>query len=191
MAQRGWFIDLGRCIGCQSCTVACKAEQNTAPVVAPLVFKGRNIQRPLHVSYRWVVAREGGTYPNVTRSFVSSACNHCEDPACIKACPVKGISKRADGIVLIDQDKCIGCKYCMWACPYGAPQWNEMTQKVEKCTMCVERVDKGLEPACATTCVGKALTYVENFNSSQSGANAPDGFANPVVTKPSIRFAKA
>lgn len=188
MAQRGWVIDLGRCIGCHSCTVACKAEQNTAPSNSPLLFKGGSLQRPLHLSYRWVVVQEGGTYPNVWRTFVTSACNHCREPACIEACPVDGISKRADGVVLIDQEKCIGCKYCLWACPYGAPQWNEITQKVEKCTMCVDRLDKGLQPACVTTCVGKALTYVPDFDSRRSGESAPDGFANPATTIPSVRF---
>ena len=190
MAQRGWLIDLGRCIGCHSCTVACKSEQNTAPVNSPLLFKGRNIQRPLHLSYRWVVVREGGTYPDVWRTFVTSACNHCQEPACMKACPVDAISKRAsDGIVLIDEDRCIGCKYCIWACPYGAPQWNDATQKVEKCTLCVERTEKGLQPACATTCVGKALAYIPDFNVAESGQNAPEGFANPALTRPSTRFA--
>ena len=191
MAQRGWLIDLGRCIGCHSCTVACKSEQNTAPGNSPLLFKRGNIQRPLHLSYRWVIVREGGTYPDVWRTFVTSACNHCQEPACMKSCPVNAISKRAsDGIVLIDQEKCIGCKYCTWACPYGAPQWNEATQKVEKCTMCVERIDKGLQPACATTCVGKALTYVSDFNSAESGQNAPDGFSDPSWTRPSTKFVK-
>ncbi len=191
MAQRGWLIDLGRCIGCQSCTVACKSEQNTAPANSPLLFKGGNIQRPLHVSYRSVIVQEGGKYPDVWRTFVTSACNHCKEPACMKSCPVNAISKRAsDGIVLIDQEKCIGCKYCLWACPYGAPQWNEATNKVEKCTMCVERTEKGLEPACASTCVGKALTYVPDFDSAESGQNAPQGFSDPSWTKPSTKFLK-
>ena len=190
MAQRGWVIDLGRCIGCHSCTVACKSENNTAPPNSPLLFKGGFPQRPLHLSYRWVVVQEGGTYPDVWRTFVTSACNHCAEPACIQACPVNGISKRPDGIVLIDQDKCIGCKYCIWACPYGAPQWNEVTQKVEKCTMCVGRIDQGLQPACVTTCVGKALTYVPDFDVAWAGENAPDGFASPALTHPSVRFVK-
>lgn len=190
MAQRGWLIDLGRCIGCHSCTVACKSELNTAPQNSPLLFKGGNPQRPLHLSYRWVVVHEGGTYPNVWRTFVTSACNHCQEPACVKSCPVGAISKRADGIVLIDQDKCIGCRYCVFACPYGAPQFNEATGKVEKCTMCAHRIDQGLQPACVTTCVGKALVYVSDFDPARSGENAPDGFASAAMTRPSVRFAR-
>lgn len=191
MAQSGWIVDLGRCIGCQSCTVACKSEQNTAPITSPLLFKGGSLQRPLHVSYRWVIVQEGGTYPNVWRTFVTSACNHCAEPACVKACPTDGISKRAsDGAVLIDQARCVGCRYCVWACPYGAPQFNDATGKVEKCTMCVHRTDQGLEPACATTCVGKALTWVPGFDSARSGEHAPRGFASPALTRPSIRFVR-
>ena len=109
----------------------------------------------------------------------------------MKACPVDAISKRAsDGIVLIDKEKCIGCKYCVWACPYGAPQVNEITGKVEKCTMCVHRTDRGLQPACAITCVGKALTYVADFDAARAGQNAPDGFASPALTRPSVGFVK-
>lgn len=191
MAQRGWLVDLGRCIGCHSCTVACKSEQNTAPINSPLLFKGGSAQRPLHLSYRWVVVQEGGTYPDVWRLFVTSACNHCQEPACIKACPAGAISKRArDGIVLIDQDRCTGCRYCLWACPYGAPQFNDVTGKVEKCTMCAHRVDQGLQPACVTTCVGKALAWVPDFDAARSGENAPQGFASAAMTKPSVRFAR-
>lgn len=191
MAQHGWLIDLNRCVGCHSCTVACKSEQNTAPTKSPLLFKGGNIETPAHVNYRWVVVQEGGTYPEVWRKFITSSCNHCQDPACLKSCPVKAITKRAsDGVVLIDEAKCIGCKYCIWACPYGAPQWNEASKKVEKCNMCVDRTDKGLQPACATTCVGKALTYIPDFNPAESGLNVPEGFANPALTRPSTKFAK-
>lgn len=191
MAQRGWLIDLGRCIGCHSCSVACKAEQNTAPANSPLLFMGGSAQRPLHVSYRWVLVRDRGTYPDVSRLFVTAACNHCQEPACIKACPSGAISKRPqDGIVLIDQAKCTGCRYCQWACPYGAPQFNDATGKVEKCTMCASRVDQGLQPACVTTCVGKALTWVPDFDAAHSGENAPEGFASPALTRPSVRFAR-
>ena len=87
MTQRGWMIDLDRCIGCHSCTVACKSEQNTAPTRSPLFFKSGNIESPAHLSYRQVVVTEGGTYPDVWRRFVTSSCNHCQEPACMKALP--------------------------------------------------------------------------------------------------------
>lgn len=189
MPQKGWTIDLGKCVGCESCTVACKSELNTFPEQSPLTFKSNAYEAPKHVSYRWVVFRNGGTYPNPNLLFVTSSCNHCKNPACIASCPVDAITKRdGDGVVLIDQDKCIGCKYCIWACPYGAPQYNENTKKVEKCTFCVHRLDQGLAPACVTACPGRALNLIEDFDASNSGKNRPDGFADPVNTIPSVEF---
>ena len=196
MAQFGWLVDLDKCTGCDTCTIACKSENNTRPLGSPMPFKNGNGVVPDHVSYRWVVKKESGEYPTPAVTFVTSACNHCEQPACQPACPVGAISKRAeDGIVLIDQDVCIGCKQCIHACPYGAPQFNSVTEKVEKCTFCVHRLYDGtgertqFEPACVTSCVGNALHLVENFEFAESGQNAPDGFADPALTVPAVKFA--
>ncbi|OIP62410.1 MAG: 4Fe-4S ferredoxin [Nitrospirae bacterium CG_4_9_14_3_um_filter_53_35] len=187
MSQLGWSIDLGKCTGCGSCAIACKAENRTAPLQSPMPVSQGGI--PEHVSYRWVFTRESGSYPDVSVDFVSMSCNHCADPACLKSCPVGAISKRdSDGIVLIDQDKCVGCKYCIFACPYGAPQYNSATKKVEKCTFCVHRIDAGLPPACVSTCLGRTLTKVDSFSASESGQNAPAGFNNSGHTNPSIKF---
>lgn len=186
MAQLGWKIDLTRCVGCHACAVACKAENNTEPQASPLVVRNA---RATAVNYRVVLYQESGTFPNVRLTFVTTACNHCKEPACLKSCPVGAITKRSsDGIVLIDQEKCIGCKYCIWACPYGAPQFNEATKKVEKCTFCVHRINAGRQPACVTTCTGRALTVETSFSESQSGENAPEGFADPDHTVPSVHF---
>jgi Fe-S-cluster-containing dehydrogenase component len=165
-----------------------------------LPFKNGIGVLPDHVSYRWVVKKESGVYPKPTLTFVTSACNHCEHPACLASCPVSdadnlsdqnnAIFKRADdGIVLINQEVCIGCKNCIQACPYGAPQFNSTTAKVEKCTFCLHRLEAGFLPACVTTCVGNALHIVENFNFNDSGNNAPAGFANPALTLPAVKFA--
>ncbi|RMF72688.1 MAG: 4Fe-4S dicluster domain-containing protein [Planctomycetota bacterium] len=171
MAQVGWIIDLTRCIGCRSCAVACKAENNT----------------PLRTDWRAVVERERGTFPNVRREFISLACNHCDEPACLKSCPVDAITKRAsDGVVLIDRDKCNGCRYCVGACPYGAPRIDTETNKVTKCTACFHRLDEGLEPACATTCLTGALQFVHDFTGETD--RAPAGFANPALTQPNVDF---
>jgi len=171
MAQVGWIVDLKRCIGCRSCFVACKSENQT----------------PLKTDWRYVVERERGSFPTPTREFVSLACNHCDDPACMKSCPVDAITKRAsDGVVLIDQDKCIGCRYCTFACPYGAPRIDSDTGKVGKCTMCAHRLDAGLKPACATACLTGALQFVENFTGSTT--DKPEGFNDPALTNPNIQF---
>ena len=171
MAQVGWIIDLSRCIGCRSCTVACKSENNT----------------PLRTDWRSVVERESGAYPNPRRQFISLACNHCDEPACSKACPADAITKRdADGVVLVDQDKCVGCRRCMFACPFGAPRIDTDTNKIGKCTMCVHRLDVGLQPACATACVAGAIQYVEEFT-GETGS-VPEGFSNPALTGANIEF---
>ena len=179
MVQKGFYLDLNRCIGCRACVIACKAENNT----------------PLDMNYRWVAAIEGGVFASASnpplKYFVSTACNHCEDPACLPSCPVGAITKReSDGVVFIDSDKCTGCKRCMWACPYGAPQFNETTKKVEKCHMCKHRLDADLLPACVATCVGKALSNDDlSTIEGMPGATAQiGGMPNPSMTNPSIRW---
>ena len=202
MPQLGWLIDLDKCTGCDSCSIACKSENNTRPLSSPMPFKkGRGVL-PDHVSYRWVVKKEGGVYPHPSLTFVTSACNHCEHPACLASCPKADVNdahnednaifkRETDGIVLINQEVCIGCKNCIQACPYGAPQFNSQTETVEKCTFCIHRLEAGFLPACVTTCVGNALHLVDDFDPEDSGKNVPKelDFANPLLTVPSVKFA--
>lgn len=206
--QFGWLIDLDKCTGCDTCTIACKSENNTIPVKSPMPFKNGRGVLPDHVSYRWVIKKEGGAYPSPTLTFITSSCNHCEQPACWASCPVSDhgpeglfnqnnaiFKRKEDGIVLINQNVCIGCRNCTQSCPYGAPQFNSVSARVEKCTFCIHRLyDKSGKrtaflPACVTTCVGNALHLVDNFDPGESGINAPDGFAHPLFTTPSVKFA--
>ena len=183
MHQLGWIIDLTRCVGCHTCTVACIGENKTIPSDIPLPMKG---EVTTAVKYRRVLERESGHFPYVSKDFVTMSCHHCESPACMASCPVGAITKRSsDGIVLIDQEKCIGCRYCVWACPYGAPQFNAATSKVEKCTFCVHRIDAGLQSACATACLGKAIQVGVDVGGP---GDPPEGFADPRLTGPSIRW---
>jgi len=199
MAQKGWLIQLDKCTGCDSCTIACKSENNTRPLSSPMPFKNGRGVLPDHVSYRWVVKKERGIYPTPSMTFITSACNHCQYPACMASCPVSDISdpsnennaifkRTSDGVVLINQNVCIGCKNCVQACPYGAPQFNSQTGKAEKCTFCLHRLQAGFLPACVTTCVGNALHLLNDFNSSESGMNRPESFSDPTLTVPSVKF---
>ena len=184
MPQIGWIIDLTRCTGCHTCEVACKTENNTDPIRSPLPLASAWTAK--QVNWRRVLEIESGSYPNTKRAFYTMSCHHCAHPACLEACPVGAIEKRGeDGVVLIDQNACVGCKYCSTACPYGAPQFNETTGKTEKCTFCVHRLDESLEPACVTSCLGGALQWT--FEPDGPG-DTPPGFADPRMTRPSVQW---
>jgi anaerobic dimethyl sulfoxide reductase subunit B (iron-sulfur subunit) len=146
MNQMGFYLELDRCIYCWSCETACKQWNQMKP------GSGVRLRRVLDL--------QGGTYPNSTRTFLSLACMHCGDPPCEKVCPTEAISKRSeDGIVVVDQDKCIGCHFCFFACPFGVPQYGA-NGTMQKCDACLSAgmQESGL-PACAATCPTEALHY--------------------------------
>ncbi len=188
-AHYGMVIDLRKCIGCKTCAVACKAENHTPP----------------GVNYMVVMEKEIGSYPNVRRQFIPRPCMQCQDPSCTKVCPTQATYQRDDGVVVVDYDKCIGCRYCMEACPYGArsfdfghtynarcpggaaahaptfasseptpyeaspsPEYGENRPRkahtspinnVRKCHFCLHRVKRGMLPACASACPGRAIYF--------------------------------
>jgi molybdopterin-containing oxidoreductase family iron-sulfur binding subunit len=158
------LIDLKRCIGCDSCTLACKAENGTPP----------------GIFWMRVIETEEGKYPLARRVFLPVRCNHCEEPPCVPVCPTGASYRRKDGLALIDYDKCIGCGSCIIACPYQVRfSWRDSNgyyaegltpyeqkrtgtlQKgtAQKCTFCVHRIDRGLVPACVQTCPTRALIF--------------------------------
>ena len=142
--QYGMVIDVRRCIGCHACSVACKSEFDV----------------PIGETRSWVEYVEKGVYPNVSRSFLPRLCNHCSEPPCVYVCPTNATYKRQqDGIVVVDQGLCIGCKYCLQACPYDARFLNPITGWADKCDFCAHRVAKDLEPSCVSTCVGAARIF--------------------------------
>jgi tetrathionate reductase subunit B len=136
-------IDVQKCIGCQACTVSCIME-NAVP---------ENSFRTIVSTYEVHEGTRTGTY------MLPRLCNHCENAPCIPVCPVGATLQRKDGIVVVDGDRCVGCGYCVQACPYDARFINHDTGKADKCTFCAHRVDAGLLPACVETCVGGARIF--------------------------------
>ncbi|MBI4318621.1 MAG: 4Fe-4S dicluster domain-containing protein [Chloroflexi bacterium] len=163
----GIVIDLKRCIGCNACTVACKSENGT----------------PRGIFYTRTLTKEMGTYPDVKRVYLPVLCNHCRNAPCERVCPTGATYRREDGIVLIDHDKCVGCRACYVACPYKMRSHlkRDLLEKgyyeteltpfeklkyathtpgvVAKCTLCAHRIDEGLEPACVVTCPSEARVF--------------------------------
>lgn len=137
MAQWGFMVNTNNCVGCKACEVACKQ---------------RNGLKPGEARLRMVASVESGTFPNVQARNYSMACMHCASPACMEVCPANAIVKDEDGAVLGIRDKCIGCKACFFACPFGVPSYREEDGTMVKCDLCADRRAMGLDPACAHTC---------------------------------------
>ncbi len=210
MTRYVMVADLRRCVGCQTCTAACRIANGTPP----------------GVQWRRVLDMEIGAYPDVRRTFVPVGCMHCDDPPCMQVCPSTATRKRDDGIVTIDYDLCIGCAYCAVACPYqarykvehesyaygGEPMESEVTKHDHdrigvstKCTFCVDRIDDGIAkglrpgedpqatPVCVNSCIAGALHFgdVEDPDSNVSKLLAENHFFRmheELGTGPSIYY---
>jgi anaerobic dimethyl sulfoxide reductase subunit B (iron-sulfur subunit) len=181
--QLAFYVNIASCTGCKDCQIACKDKN----------------QLPAGIKWRRVFQYEGGEWvpqngelipSNVYAYSVSAACMHCQSPICLEVCPAAAISKRDDGIVLIDANKCIGCRYCSWACPYGAPQFNTALGVMTKCNMCYDLVDQGQKPACVQSCPYRALDFgpLDELQKAHGTFNAPAPLPDPSITKPSIVY---
>ena len=137
--QHGFYFNADNCISCHACEAACSEKNDLPP----------------HIAFRSVGYLEGGTWPAYTRMNISMACNHCDDPVCLKGCPTRAYTKFAEyGAVLQDPDICFGCGYCTWVCPYNAPQLDTQAGHVSKCNMCVDRLEVGLRRCLPGRCPG-------------------------------------
>jgi phenylacetyl-CoA:acceptor oxidoreductase subunit 1 len=205
----GMVIDLRRCVGCQTCTIACKQEHGLPPGTA----------------WRFVADVEIGEYPDVRRLFLPMQCMHCAEPPCVPVCPTGASRQRADGIVWVQHDACVGCGYCAVACPYharhlvretdgyfGVPTPPERLEArpgrhgvMTKCTFCRERVDEGLArglvpgvdaeatPTCSVACIANAIVFGDlDDPSSRVARLLADGRAQPLTpeagTRPSVYY---
>lgn len=149
----GLVFEARRCIGCRTCVIACKVENGIeeGAWMRMLNNSGTNIDRP------------AGQYPRLSLSWQINVCRHCENPPCREACPEEGaISQRPDGIVLVDGERCTGCRACGEACPYDAIRFNPGDGRAEKCTLCSHRIDQGLEPFCVKECIWGALRFTND-----------------------------
>jgi len=136
-------IDGRRCVACMACVVACKAENE----VPPKCYRTR------------VREKVEGRYPELLMEVRSELCNHCDAAPCVDNCPTRASYKRADGLVLLDRKKCVGCKACVAACPYDARYIHPEKGYADKCTFCADRLKEGKEPACVSTCIGKSRVF--------------------------------
>ncbi|UCE48948.1 MAG: dimethylsulfoxide reductase subunit B [Phycisphaerales bacterium] len=151
--QYGFFIDSQVCAGCKTCVMACKDRHD--------LEVGRNYRRVYEIEGGDWVKQGSAWMSRVFAYYVSISCNHCADPACVEACPTQAHHRRANGIVEIDSDKCVGCRLCERACPYGAPQYHEKSAKMTKCDFCLHDVEEGRAPACVTACPLRAIAFGE------------------------------
>ena len=174
--QHGFYFTADNCISCHACESACSEKNDLPP----------------HQAFRAVGYVEGGSYPAYTRLNISMACNHCDDPVCLKGCPTRAYTKFAEyGAVLQDSDICFGCGYCTWVCPYNAPQLDHSKGHVSKCNMCVDRLEIGLKPACVSACLAGALDFgiMETTPENRDGLETRiPGFPSTDITHPNIRF---
>jgi Fe-S-cluster-containing dehydrogenase component len=169
----GFLLDLHRCVGCGACVLACRIENGRVDT--------KSWRRVLPVNLRRHAA--GPTY------FLSVACHHCDDPACLGGCPSRAYEKRNDGIVVHHEERCLGCRYCEMTCPFGTPRYDADRGVMSKCHLCAHRIDSGREPACVAACPTEALQFLRDASAMAGSARrVVPGFLDPAACRPSLFF---
>jgi Fe-S-cluster-containing dehydrogenase component len=173
MSGAGFLLDLHRCVGCGACVLACRIENG----------------RMLTAAWRRVVPLNLRRQPAGPTYFLSVACHHCEEPACLAGCPSRAYEQRPDGVVVHHEERCLGCRYCEMTCPFGTPRFDEDKGVVSKCHLCVHRLDAGLGPACVGACPTEALRYVPATTEPAADAvRFVPGFVDPAGCRPTLHF---
>lgn len=160
MVNKTNLYDATRCTACRGCSVACKNWNQNRATIEPFTGSYQTHKDNNAFTYTMIKFNEEDDYKGDVKWYFSKfQCMHCEFPACVEVCPRGALSKNKWGAVVKDYDKCVGCQYCANACPFGVPKYDAETSKVTKCTLCSERVEDGLTPACAKTCPAGALQF--------------------------------
>jgi anaerobic dimethyl sulfoxide reductase subunit B (iron-sulfur subunit) len=175
VGQLGFYFNMQACIGCRTCQIACKDKNDL----------------PMGKFYRHVRSFEGGQFPNPFAFNLPSTCNHCADPACVRACPTGAMHKADDGTVQHDDDACIGCRSCMSMCPYDVPQFFEDLGIVGKCNACIDLRESGGNPACVDACVMRCLEFgpLDELRAKHEGEDLTAALSvlpTPEITSPSL-----
>ncbi|MFO7850856.1 MAG: DMSO/selenate family reductase complex B subunit [Bacteroidota bacterium] len=180
MKKYGFYIDTVNCSGCKTCQVACQDKYDLEPGLL----------------WRKIINIEGGEWMDADGVFskypfsyyISLACNHCSNPLCVHSCPTQAMYVTDIGTVDIDQDKCIGCGYCTWACPYDAPRLNPRSGKMSKCDMCYDKITNNEKPACVEACPMRALDFgdIDELRARYGNTQTIFPLASPELTVPNI-----
>jgi len=181
MTTYGFYFDSRYCSGCKTCQVACKDKNNL-----PGNLKYRRVYEICGSD--WKRNDEGAWISGVVAYNLSIGCNHCEKPLCVASCPTKAMQASPEGIVTIDPDRCIGCRYCEWACPYGAPQYNKAKGIMQKCDFCLDYLREGKPPVCVSSCPMRALDFgpVEQLEARYGTIRSVYPLPDPGITHPSL-----
>jgi anaerobic dimethyl sulfoxide reductase subunit B (iron-sulfur subunit) len=180
--QLAFFVNSHACGGCKACQVACKDKHDL-----PVGLRWRRVYEVTGGGWQ----QDGAAWLSTVFAYnVSLSCNHCDNPVCVSVCPTRAHHKGDDGIVFIDPSKCIGCQYCAWVCPYGAPQYDEEAGVMTKCDLCSDELKAGSTPACVSACPMRALEFgeLETLREKYGNVAAVHPLPPAETTQPSIVF---
>ncbi len=182
--QLAFYFEQKYCTGCATCQIACKDKNN--------LEAGENFRRVEEITGGSYERKENAIIQDIYAFWISISCNHCINPICIKKCPTGALIKRVeDGVVVVDKNKCVGCKSCIRNCPYDAIQYNKSTKKISKCDFCIDLIEDGKKPVCVAACPMRALDYgeLEVLQEKYGRINEIKGLPSSKISKPALVIA--